>query len=53
MIRTLTQSLRLMGATAAVAAVIAGFSSTAPASTHPVPAQGGLTVATSFIPAGQ
>jgi hypothetical protein len=51
MTRTLTRSLRLMGATVAVAAAIAGFSATASAPASPATPM--LAVATSFSPAGQ
>jgi hypothetical protein len=44
----ITRSLRLMGATVAVAAAIVGFSTTASA-----PASPALAVATSISPAGQ
>ena len=53
MIRLFPGSLRLMGATVALAAAVAGFSSTAPAAAHPVLAPPALAVATSFSPAGQ
>ena len=48
MTRRITGSLRLMGATVAVAAGIAGF-----ASIHPAPAPTDLAVVQSFAPAGQ
>jgi hypothetical protein len=48
MTRRITRSLRLMGATVAVAASIAGF-----ASVHPAPAPTDLAVVQSFAPAGQ
>jgi hypothetical protein len=48
MTRRITASLRLLGATVAVAAGIAGF-----ASIHPAPAPTDLAVVQSFAPAGQ
>ena len=48
MTRTILQSLRLLGATVAVAAGIAGF-----ATVHAAPAHAGLVVVSSFTPAGQ
>lgn len=52
MTRRFTSALRLMGATVAVAAAIAGYGSTTGA---PAPGQASphLAVATSFAPAGQ
>jgi hypothetical protein len=46
--RTILQSLRLLGATVAVAAGIAGF-----ATVHSTPAPTHLAVVQSFSPAGQ
>jgi hypothetical protein len=48
MTRSLSTTIRLVGATLALAAGIAGFSATASA-----PASPALAVATSFSPAGQ
>ena len=48
MTRTIMSSLRLMGATVAVAAGIAGF-----ATAHATPAPTELAVVQSFSPAGQ
>jgi len=48
MTRTILRSLRLVGATVAVAAGIAGF-----ASVHPAQAGSDLAVVQSFAPAGQ
>jgi hypothetical protein len=48
MTRSIVNSLRLLGVTAAVAAGIAGF-----ASMHPAPAHTDLAVVSSFTPAGQ
>lgn len=53
MIWSFTRSLRLMGATVAVAAAIVGFSSTASSPAHPVVGHPALAVATSFSPAEQ
>jgi hypothetical protein len=48
MTRSISATIRLAGVTLALAAGIAGFSSTASA-----PASPALAVATSFVPAGQ